>query len=81
MTVRAALEYIVAEYAINECKWLDLEEKEEEKNEIRATRPRYVGWAVLDENETRKRGLFDVQETPQTTGNSNKRSLRSANKI
>ena len=83
MTLRAALEYIVVEYAISECKWLDLEEEEEEeeKKEIEATRPRYVGWAVLGENETRKRGLFDVQETPHTTSDSNKRSLRSASKI
>ena len=27
MALRASLEYIVADYAINECEWLDLQEE------------------------------------------------------
>ena len=85
MSIRASLEYIVVNYAISECEWLDLEE---EHNNIiivgeidSVTKPKYVGWAVLGENETRKRGLFDVQDNmPQTTGDRSKRSLRSSGK-
>ena len=44
---------------------------------VTVTKPKYVGWAVLGENESRKRGLFDVHDMPQTAGDSNKRSLRS----
>ena len=83
MSIRASLEYIVVNYAISECEWLDLEE---EHNNIfvgeidSVTQPKYVGWAVLGENETRKRGLFDVQDMPQTTGDRSKRSLRSSGK-
>ena len=71
------------DYAISECEWLDLEEEPTIPKEIvTATKPKYVGWAVLGENESRKRGLFDVHNTPpQTTGDSScKRSLRSTSK-
>ena len=78
MTPRAKLEYIVANYAISECEWLDLEEEPTIPKEIvTATKPKYVGWAVLGKNESRKHGLFDVHDTPKTTGDSSKRSLRS----
>ena len=78
MTLRAKLEYIVADYAISECEWLDLEEEPTIPKEIvTATKPKYVGWAVLGENESRKRGLFDVHDMPQTAGDKSKRSLRS----
>ena len=66
--------YIVVDYAINECEWLDLE-KEPIVNEIvLPTKPKHVGWAVLGENEIRKRGLFDEQDATQATGDNSKRS-------
>ena len=50
-------------------------------NFILPTKPKYVGWAVLGENETRKRGLFDEQDATQATGDNSKRSLRSTRKL
>ena len=78
MSLRTKLEYIVADYAISECEWLDLEEEPSIPKEVAtATKPKQV----LGENESRKRGLFDVHDTPQTTGDSScKRSLRSTSK-
>ena len=68
----------VADYAISVCEWLDLEEESTiPKEKFTATKPKYVGWAVLGENESRKRGLFDVHDMPQTAGDKSKRSLRS----
>ena len=60
MTLRAKLEYIVADYAISECEWLDLEEESTiPKEKVTATKPKNVGWAVLGENEkSRKRAWF-----------------------
>ena len=64
-----------------ECEWLDLEEEPNIIEEIvTITKPKYVSWAVLGENESRKRRLFNVHDTPQTTGDSSKRSLRSTSK-
>jgi hypothetical protein len=80
MTIRASLEYIVADYAITECEWLDLEEDSIVEEKAKVTKPQYVGWTVLGDDESRKPGLFDVQETLQTTSDSSKRSLRSCNK-
>ena len=68
----------VAYHAISKCEWLDLEEEPNIIEEIvTITKPKYVSWAVLGENESRKRRLFNVHDTPQTTGDSSKRSLRS----
>ena len=53
MTLRASLEYIVVDYAINECEWLDLKEEPIVDEIILPTKPNYVGWAVLGDNETR----------------------------
>jgi hypothetical protein len=81
MTLRASLEYIVMDYAINECEWLDLEEEPIVDKIVTRTKPQYVGWAVLGDNEIRKRGLFDEPDATQTTGESSKRSLRSKRNI
>jgi hypothetical protein len=81
MTLRASLEYIVMDYAINECEWLDLEEEPIVDKIVTKTKPQYVGWAVLGDNEIRKRGLFDEPDATQTTGESSKRSLRSKRNI
>ncbi len=44
-------EHIVADYAISECEWLDLEEESTiPKEKVTATKPKYVGWAVLGVN-------------------------------
>jgi hypothetical protein len=68
-------------HTISECEWLDLEEEPNISEEIVTfTKPKYVGWAVLGENVSRKRRLFNVHDTPQTTGDSSKRSLRSTSK-
>ena len=81
MSIRASLEYIVVNYAISECEWLDLEEEPNIIEKIvTITKPKYVSWAVLGENESRKHRLFNVHDTPQTTGDSSKRSLRSTSK-
>ncbi len=57
--------------------WLDLEEEQNIIEDIITftNKPKYVDWAVLGENESRKRDLFDLHDTPQTTGDSSKRSL------
>ena len=81
MSLRASLEYIVVDYAINECEWLDLQEEAIVEEVYEVIKPRFVGWAVLGENESRKRGLFDEQNIPETTEVNGKRSLRSANKM
>lgn len=81
MTLRASLEYIVVDYAINECEWLDLEEEPIVDEIILPTKPKYVGWAVLGDNETRKRGLYDEQDATQATCDNSKRSLRSTRKL
>ena len=50
-----AVEY----HAISKCEWLYLEEEPNIIEEIvTITKPKYVGWAVLGENESRKRRLF-----------------------
>ena len=80
MTLRASLEYIVTDYAIGECEWLDLDEDYIVEEKAQVTKPQYVGWTVLGAHESRKPGLFDVQDTLQATSDSSKRSLRSCTK-
>ena len=73
------MDYIVTDYAINECEWVDLDEEDQsDETIVTAVKHKFVGWAMLGENESRKRGVFDEQEdTPLITSESNKRSLRS----
>ena len=73
------------DYAIAECHWLDLEEDGKANKSLKEKHidggnknTKYVGWVILGEDETKKRGLYDEQ-VELVGDNSTKKALRSRN--
>ena len=75
------LQYIVTDFAMHDCEWIDLEEIESDSSsqmDCMDKSPRWVGYQILEENETRKPGLYDKGAgNSGIDSNPNKRVLRS----
>ena len=63
LTKRVSLDYIVTDYAINECEWVDLDEEDQsDETIVTAVKHKFVEWEMLGENESRKRVVYSMNK-------------------